>query len=987
MDPLSERDDALRLLAAGAERARAGSGRLVLLRGATGTGRTALLRAAAQQASARGMRVLRARCTPEDRGTDWGVARQLFGEEADFLQDAPAASAHVPAASAHVPAAHTPSVPARTQAEPGPTPAERRRTRGALLWRLLETHARRAPLFVAVDDVHAADPSSRRWLTEAARLVDGLPVLLVVTERSQYDIDQAAPGLAHGLSPAFVHTHTLAPLSADAATGLVRAAFPQAAPDRVADCVRAGAGNPLLLRALLHDLSSWNADDGTAPPAALPDTCAALYPGAYPDVVSWWLAGAGGATARVARCLAVLESAEADAAAVRPPAADGTAPARDWCPGYCPDERRDTQARITARMAQADPDRVTGWLTAMTRLGLLRRGEDGLHRYAHPLLRDAVLSGWTSGRRREAHRTAAEELMREGALAGVVAGHLFHGSAVAEPWAVDILVEAAGEEVRAGRPRCAVAYLRRALDEPMAPVRRATVLIQLGSLECAAHPSGGLARLAQAVRLPGESRDRVRAMVALATALARSGETGEALRLLREEEQRLAGRPGLVRTLRAVAVLMSDATPDALRPEHEAPLPESDGDGPDLLDAARRMQAVRHGATAGLISSRDAMDRIRALTDGPADPLAVPFLFGMAALVAHWADELDEAEQLVRRALDPLGSFLLHPMHHILTDVRVDLAAARADHDTVLAEPSARTPRIRSSGPGPTSAHTQAVIALVETGRLEEAARLVDGFELPTAPDSWRTHRFLYARGVLRAAAGEPAAALEDFEECGRRQASREAYLSVASPWRVGAAECLLALGRRHEALSHAEEEARLAEVWHTPRVRGRALRVLGEATGGRRGLRLTGTAVALLRGTPADAELIAALIAHGRLLVASRERSQAREALYEAVERAERLGAVRLRGVAEELLHEGGARRAGAPRTGPAALTDSERRIAGLAAEGRTNAEIAASLHLARRTVETHLTAAYRKLGITRRTELPAALPPSPHGPPARAS
>ncbi|CAL9485883.1 helix-turn-helix domain-containing protein [Streptomyces sp. enrichment culture] len=107
---------------------------------------------------------------------------------------------------------------------------------------------------------------------------------------------------------------------------------------------------------------------------------------------------------------------------------------------------------------------------------------------------------------------------------------------------------------------------------------------------------------------------------------------------------------------------------------------------------------------------------------------------------------------------------------------------------------------------------------------------------------------------------------------------------------------------------------------------------------------------------------------------------------LHEAVEHAERLGAVRLRGVAEDLLHEGGARRPGAPRTGPAALTDSERRIAGLAAEGRANAEIAASLHLARRTVETHLTAAYRKLGITRRTELPSALPPpSPYGPPAR--
>src|SRR5690606_41179480 len=60
---------------------------------------------------------------------------------------------------------------------------------------------------------------------------------------------------------------------------------------------------------------------------------------------------------------------------------------------------------------------------------------DGLHRYAHPLLRDAVLSGWTSGRRREAHRAAAEELMREGAPVGAVAWHLHHGAAVGEPWA------------------------------------------------------------------------------------------------------------------------------------------------------------------------------------------------------------------------------------------------------------------------------------------------------------------------------------------------------------------------------------------------------------------------------------------------------------------------------------------------------------------------------------------------------------------------
>ncbi|MFI6148587.1 LuxR C-terminal-related transcriptional regulator [Streptomyces sp. NPDC051109] len=39
----------------------------------------------------------------------------------------------------------------------------------------------------------------------------------------------------------------------------------------------------------------------------------------------------------------------------------------------------------------------------------------------------------------------------------------------------------------------------------------------------------------------------------------------------------------------------------------------------------------------------------------------------------------------------------------------------------------------------------------------------------------------------------------------------------------------------------------------------------------------------------------------------------------------------------------------------------------------GRTNTETPDLLHLARRTVETHLTSTYRKLGIRSRSELPA--------------
>lgn len=207
------------------------------------------------------------------------------------------------------------------------------------------------------------------------------------------------------------------------------------------------------------------------------------------------------------------------------------------------------------------------------------------------------------------------------------------------------------------------------------------------------------------------------------------------------------------------------------------------------------------------------------------------------------------------------------------------------------------------------------------------------------------------------------------------RQSARAVLSPVVTPWRSAAARCRLALGSPREAVALAEEELRLARVWDTPRTVGRALRVLARATGGRRGLELAEESVALLRDSPADAELIAALLTRGRLLSTTGDRSQARDSLREAAERAERLGAVRLRSRAEEALRAGGARRTTTAHTGSASLTGSERRIAELAATGRTNTEIADLLHIARRTVETHLTSAYRKLGIRRRGELGEAL------------
>ncbi|MFF4230408.1 AAA family ATPase [Streptomyces sp. NPDC001820] len=930
--PLRERQEALELVTSEVERARAGSGRLVLLRGATGTGRSALLEAAADHASAQGMRVLRARCSPD--AAPLAAVRQLLqpGQEFGSVEEL-----------------SEPSEPP----EPSGSPYDR--SGAAQLWRLLREHAAEAPLLAAVDDVHLADEPSRRWLVEAARHIDRLPVLLVVTERSQYDVDPPADCLDHALSPALVRGHTLAPLSANAATDAVRSTVGTAVPPEWADdCVRAGAGSPLLLRALLDDLRAKDPDG--ALPTTVPETCAALYPGAYPSAVSWWLDSAGPATADVARALAAVDDVPGD-----------------------PDDH----AGLVAGMAGADPARVSGWLTAMTRLGVLRPDPDGRPRYAHPLLRDAVLSGWSGARRQAAHRTAAEVMLRRGDRAEAVAGQLLRTDAVGEAWATGALLDAAAVAVGKARPDDALPFLRRVLDEPMPPARRASVLTELGSLEFATVRSAtGIPRLAEAVRLPGMPHDRVRAAVALGTALARRGEARVAIDVLRALDESLRDHPDLIRTVQAASALLSDHD-QGIRQEVYRWLRETAERSPDLVGAAAQALLVRYEATAGLTSADTAMKRTRALLEKPADPLAEPFLLGTAAAVAQWADELDEAERLIARGLTGQRESLLHPMHEALLNVRIDIAAARGSYAELLAAPAAwQAGGMRLDPRAPANAQAHAVVALVETGRMEEAALLTDAFDLRIAPDSWELNRFRYARGVLRAARGDAAGALEDFLECGRRQSARDVLTPVVTPWRTAAAECLLALGRPEEALALAEEELRLATVWNTPRCVGRALRVLGTATGGRRGLELTDRAVRLLREASVETELLPALIARGRQLNAAGERARARDSLREASERAERLGAVRLRSLAEEALREGGARPFATALTGAQALTGSERRIAALAAGGLTNAEIAELLHLARRTVETHLTSTYRKLGIRRRTELTTALDDRPADP-----
>jgi DNA-binding NarL/FixJ family response regulator len=81
----------------------------------------------------------------------------------------------------------------------------------------------------------------------------------------------------------------------------------------------------------------------------------------------------------------------------------------------------------------------------------------------------------------------------------------------------------------------------------------------------------------------------------------------------------------------------------------------------------------------------------------------------------------------------------------------------------------------------------------------------------------------------------------------------------------------------------------------------------------------------------------------------------------------------------AHQELNAAGARPRRSELSGPGALTPAEHRVAQLAACGHSNRAIAERLYVTPRTVETHLTHAFQKLGIRSRADLAAALKAQP--------
>lgn len=140
-------------------------------------------------------------------------------------------------------------------------------------------------------------------------------------------------------------------------------------------------------------------------------------------------------------------------------------------------------------------------------------------------------------------------------------------------------------------------------------------------------------------------------------------------------------------------------------------------------------------------------------------------------------------------------------------------------------------------------------------------------------------------------------------------------------------------------------------------------------------GIEMLRKAVRHAESSEATVEHAHALVALGRGLHESGQSAEAREWLRRGADRAQQQGALLLAAHALKLVYEAGGRPRRLALTGVDALTPSERRVADMVVLGLSNREAAEALFVTKKNVESHMVKIFRKLGISNRSQLAAAL------------
>jgi ATP/maltotriose-dependent transcriptional regulator MalT len=421
------------------------------------------------------------------------------------------------------------------------------------------------------------------------------------------------------------------------------------------------------------------------------------------------------------------------------------------------------------------------------------------------------------------------------------------------------------------------------------------------------------------------------------------------------------------------------------------------GDMHALLSLASRAREQATGVAdelvllASLVSGEALLALGRAAEGEPLIAAAEPLLFDadprsevaevvvMGAMSSLWTERFTRVERTIgpmverARAAGAAGR-LVYPLC-----VRAQLEWRRGRWAAAYADADECCRLARDTGQAGVLALTLAILARAEAGvgRIDDARRNArEAVELAAAAagDATVLHG-LAAVGFAELSAGRPdlaVAPLERADELFRRLGHGEPALTM---YLADLVEALGRTGRRDDAQraldALAGDAARTGGAWANAVVeRGRLLLADDE--------RFESHATAALAGhdrVEMPFERARTMLVLGERRRRARRRADAREALEAALETFERIGADPWAARARTELRATGGRAAERAASPVEELTPRELQVAVLVAEGRTNREVGSALFLSPKTIEHHLQAIYRKLGLRSRTQLAVRL------------
>lgn len=796
---------------------------------------------------------------------------------------------------------------------------------------LVEVLTRDAPLVIALDDVDQAGPESLVRLRGVLRDVAHLPVTLVASIRSGEPA--AAPTeLADLLSGA--RTITLRGLSEKETGALMHERLGRRLDaDLVTASHETTAGNPFLTRALCDWIRTRQS------PVRSP---AELRSAALPSV----------ADAMIGRANRFDPRARAVAEAVVVASASGEAD--------------------PALVAHLSGTRLAETLAALDLLARMRLvTDDHAVTLRHPSLHTALLASMTVMSRNAAHLAAAAFLRRRPGAERRVARHLAESTVPLDaPWSSTALITAARLPDTTARDR--VRYLEQAVQAGGTGAWPG-VAPELAAARIALDRQGGLRATVEALGRTTDVAVRRRLLGLIGATLCEGERGDDASAVLRTVREAVAGteREDWPRTFLTHGRSLTPE-PTAARPVEGAPVPD-DVPRPPAVTAIDAFSSYLLGGppSVALADVRQALDHD--LDDLLLQPPALPAALSVLVGCGHQAEASTRRRSLVAdpdrlprwvgtavRLTEATGSYAAG-----------DLSAARHTLTKQLSELPAR------GGHGYSGLRTRLVGLLanvhLDLGDPDAAEALLrrhhhDGHP----PTAWYDADVPLARARLRIRAGALSHGVEDLLEVIRRRDAAGVRGPGTLCWRSEGALLLARAGARDEAVRDARRQVEFAEATGSPQERARALRVWGALAEEPASAEALSAAVDLLQGTGHDLETARTTAELGTVLARTGRHGEAVAALSRAAGLAAGQGArdladrVRVQLVALDACrasHDVSVR-------GILALTPRERQILIDALLGQANKTIAGRRHITRRTVELHLSSAYRKLGISGRGE-----------------